>query len=351
MRVTDFQYDLPESQIAQYPLPERSASRLLVVDGERDERSDRVFRELPDLLDAGDLLVFNDTRVFPARLHGRKRGSGGRVEVLIERLLPDDRSALAHVRASKSPKSGTTIDLADDALSATVRGRADDLFELDFGEGEALLDRLERHGEIPLPPYIERAPGDTDSERYQTVYARETGAVAAPTAGLHFDQPVLDALRERGVETTTVTLHVGAGTFRPVRVDHVEDHVMHAETVRVPASACEAVAAARQRGGRVIAVGTTVVRSLEAAAAETGEVRPFTGETRLFLVPGSVFRAVDGLITNFHLPGSTLLMLVCAFGGHERMMAAYRHAVAEGYRFFSYGDAMLIRPDPAARPR
>jgi S-adenosylmethionine:tRNA ribosyltransferase-isomerase len=349
MRVTDFQYDLPAEQIAQHPLPERSASRLLVVDGERDQRSDRMFRELPELLREGDLLVFNDTRVFPARLRGRKRGSGGRVEILVERLHADDRSALAHVRASKSPKPGTVLALADDRLTATVTDRRGDLFELDFGAGEPLLERLEQFGEVPLPPYIERAPEAGDRARYQTVYAREPGAVAAPTAGLHFDEDVLADLHGRGIETTTLTLHVGAGTFRPVRADRIEEHVMHAETVAVPQAACDAIAAARERGGRVIAVGTTVVRSLESAVTDAGEVRPFSGETRLFLVPGSTFRAVDGLVTNFHLPGSTLLMLVCAFGGHERMMAAYRHAVAAGYRFFSYGDAMLIWPDPEAR--
>jgi len=349
MRVTDFQYDLPPGQIAQHPLSERSASRLLVVDGGSDERADRMFRDLPELLLEGDLLVFNDTRVLPARLLGRKRGSGGRVEILVERLQADGRSALAHVRASKSPKPGTVLELADDRLTATVTDRRDDLFELDFGAGEPLLERLEQFGEVPLPPYIERAPEAGDRERYQTVYAREPGAVAAPTAGLHFDEDVLAELRGGGIETTTLTLHVGAGTFRPVRADRVEEHVMHAENVTVPQAACDAIAATRERGGRVIAVGTTVVRSLESAVTETGEVRPFNGETRLFLVPGSTFRAVDGLVTNFHLPGSTLLMLVCAFGGHERMMAAYRHAVTAGYRFFSYGDAMLIWPDPSAR--
>lgn len=348
MRVTDFQYDLPEEQIAQYPLPERSASRLLVLDGRSGERADRMFRDLPELLAPGDLLVFNDTRVFPARLHGRKRGSGGRVEVLVERLL-DERRALTHVRASKSPKPGTVLELAGGELWAEVVERREDLFLLDFGAGEPLLARLERCGEVPLPPYIERAADDTDSERYQTVYARETGAVAAPTAGLHFDETVLRALDARGIERATVTLHVGAGTFRPVRVDRVEEHVMHAETVVVPLSTCEAIAATRERGGRVVAVGTTVVRSLESAVDEVGVVRPFAGETRLFLVPGSVFRAVDGLVTNFHLPGSTLLMLVCAFGGYEPVMAAYRHAVDAGYRFFSYGDAMLLWPDPQAR--
>ncbi len=348
MRVTDFQYDLPEEQIAQYPLPERSASRLLVLDGRGGERADRMFRELPELLAPGDLLVFNDTRVFPARLRGRKQGSGGRVEVLIERLL-DDRTALAHVRASKSPKPGTVLELTEGELRAEVAERRDDLFLLDFGPGEPLLARLERCGEVPLPPYIERAADDTDSERYQTVYARETGAVAAPTAGLHFDETVLRTLDTRGIERATITLHVGAGTFRPLRVDRVEEHVMHAETVVVPLSTCEAIAATRERGGRVVAVGTTVVRSLESAVDEAGVVRPFAGETRLFLVPGSVFRAVDGLVTNFHLPGSTLLMLVCAFGGYEPVMAAYRHAVDAGYRFFSYGDAMLLWPDPQAR--
>lgn len=348
MRVTDFQYDLPEEQIAQYPLPERSASRLLVLDGATGARAGRMFRDLPELLAPGDLLVFNDTRVFPARLRGRKRGSGGRVEVLVERLL-DERRALAHVRASKSPKAGTMLELADGALQAEVEERREDLFLLDFGAGEPLAARLERCGEVPLPPYIERPADDTDAERYQTVYARETGAVAAPTAGLHFDEPVLRALDARGIERATVTLHVGAGTFGPVRVDRVEEHVMHAESVVVPVSTCEAIAATRERGGRVVAVGTTVVRSLESAVDEAGVVRPFAGETRLFLVPGSVFRAVDGLVTNFHLPGSTLLMLVCAFGGYEPVMAAYRHAVAAGYRFFSYGDAMLLWPHPEAR--
>lgn len=348
MRVTDFQYNLPADQIAQYPLPERGASRLLVLDGRTGERADRMFRELPELLAPGDLLVFNDTRVFPARLRGRKRASGGRVEVLIERLL-DERRALAHVRASKAPKAGAALELAGGELSAEVVSRCDDLFELDFGAGEPLLARLERSGEVPLPPYIERAPEASDAERYQTVYARSPGAVAAPTAGLHFDHSLLHRLDERGVERATVTLHVGAGTFRPVRVDRIEDHQMHAETVEVPAATCEAIAAARERGGRVVAVGTTVVRSLESAVDEAGTVQPFAGETRLFLLPGSIFRVTDALVTNFHLPGSTLLMLVCAFGGYEPVMAAYRHAVAAGYRFFSYGDAMLAWPCAEAR--
>jgi S-adenosylmethionine:tRNA ribosyltransferase-isomerase len=349
MRVDDFHYDLPPEQIAQYPLPERSASRLLVLDGASGAVVDRQFRDLPGELRPGDLLVFNDTRVLPARLYGRKRGSGGRVEVLIERLDADQRTARAHVRASKSPAAGTVLELAEGALEAEVTGRDSDLFVLDFGTGEPLTERLERHGEIPLPPYIERVPEHDDAERYQTVFAREAGAVAAPTAGLHFDDDVFAALSERGIETAHLTLHVGAGTFRPVRSEHVEEHEMHAERVHVPESVCTAIERTRAAGGRVIAVGTTVVRALEAAAAETGSLQPFSGETRLFLTPGSRFHAIDAMVTNFHLPGSTLLMLVCAFSGQEHTLAAYRHAVAAGYRFFSYGDAMLMWPTPEAR--
>lgn len=349
MRVADFDYDLPSEQIAQYPLSERSASRMLVVDGARATYTDHAFRELPELLAPGDLLVFNDTRVLPARLYGRKRNSGGRVEVLLERLDADGQGGLAHVRASRSPAPGTVLALAGGALEATVTGRCEDLYTLDFGPGVPLAERLERFGEVPLPPYIERAPEADDATRYQTVYARVPGAVAAPTAGLHFDASVLEALAALGVETTQVTLHVGAGTFRPLRGERVEDHAMHAEYVQVPAAACAAIAGARARGGRVVAVGTTVVRSLESAAAGDGAVEPFTGETRLFLRPGARFRVVDGLVTNFHLPRSTLLMLVCAFGGYDCVMAAYRHAVAAGYRFFSYGDAMLVWPGPEAR--
>jgi S-adenosylmethionine:tRNA ribosyltransferase-isomerase len=349
MRVADFDYDLPEELIAQYPLAERPASRLLVLDPAGQRRADRGFRDLTDELAPGDLLVFNNTKVLRARLHGQKAASGGRVEVLVERLEPDGRRCWAHVKASRAPRWGTKLHLADAALEAEVIDRCDDLFRLDFGAGEALVDRLERHGELPLPPYIERPPEAADAERYQTVYAREPGAVAAPTAGLHFDDELLARLRQRGVAMTELTLHVGAGTFRPVRAEHVHDHAMHAEYARVPPAACEAIAAASARGGRVVAVGTTVVRSLESAVDEAGRVAPFANETRLFLAPGSRFRAVDGLITNFHLPRSTLLMLVCAFGGHERVLAAYRHAVAQRYRFFSYGDAMLLWADPDAR--
>lgn len=349
MRVADFHYDLPADRIAQYPLDRRSASRMLVLDGATGAFEDRMFADLPEQLAAGDLLVFNDTRVIPARLIGHKRGSGGRVEVLVERVDDDARTARAHVRASRAPAAGTVLDLADGALAATVTGRDEDLFVLDFGGGEPLIERLERFGEVPLPPYIERVPEAEDDERYQTVYARERGAVAAPTAGLHFDDDVLAALAERGIETARVTLHVGAGTFRPVRAERVEDHRMHAEVLRVPEETAAAIAATRARGGRVIAVGTTVVRALESAVDDDATVRAFSGETRLYLVPGSRFAVIDGLVTNFHLPGSTLLMLVCAFGGYEPVMAAYRHAVDAGYRFFSYGDAMLIRPAPEAR--
>lgn len=349
MRLSDFHYDLPPERIAQRPLAERSASRLLVIDGSGGGIEDRSFDELPHLLEPGDLLVFNDTRVVPARLRGCKRGSGGRVEVLVERMLEDDRRAWCHVRASKAPRPGVVLELCEGALTGTVIERSEDLFLLDFGRGEPLIDRLEAVGELPLPPYINRPADDEDRGRYQTVFAREPGAVAAPTAGLHFDARLLKGLTDRGIATTHVTLHVGAGTFRPVRSEEIEAHRMHSERIDVPEAACRAIAATRARGGRVVAVGTTVVRSLESAAGSDGEVRPWRGETELFLTPGSRFRVVDGLVTNFHLPGSTLLMLVCAFGGYERVMAAYRHAVQAGYRFFSYGDACLVWPDPEAR--
>jgi S-adenosylmethionine:tRNA ribosyltransferase-isomerase len=351
MRVADFDYELPEELIAQYPVAERSASRLLVVDAARDRLADRAFTDLEDELTDSDLLVFNNTRVFPARLQGHKAGSGGAVEVLVERLYSDGQRCLAHVRASRAPRPGTELVLADGALTAAVADLRGELVELDFGSGPTLLARLETHGQIPLPPYIERAPEAGDRARYQTVYAREPGAVAAPTAGLHFDEALIERLRARGIAMTEVTLHVGAATFRPVKAERVAEHAMHAEYAHVTPAACEAIAAARARGGRVVAVGTTVVRTLESAAAGDGAVAPFADETSLFLAPGSRFDVVDGLITNFHLPRSTLLMLVCAFGGYERVLAAYRHAVAARYRFFSYGDAMLLWPDPAARGR
>lgn len=345
MQVSDFDYELPRELIAQTPLERRSASRLLALDGASGEISDWRFPDLPDMLRPGDLLVFNDTRVIPARLFGRK-ASGGRVELLVERVL-DEHRVLGQLRASKSPKPGSRI-MLDGAGEAEVLKRHADLSELRFLSDVPVFDLLERHGHVPLPPYIERADGADDRERYQTVYASRPGAVAAPTAGLHFDAELLDRLRERGVEQSFVTLHVGAGTFQPVRVSDLRDHRMHAERVEVAEPVCRAVAACRERAGRVIAVGTTSVRSLEAAAAG-GELRPFNGETDLFITPGYRFRVVDALITNFHLPESTLLMLVCAFGGYEPVLEAYRHAVETRYRFFSYGDAMFVTPQPGVR--
>ncbi|WJW74535.1 tRNA preQ1(34) S-adenosylmethionine ribosyltransferase-isomerase QueA [Thiohalobacter sp. IOR34] len=336
MRRSDFDYSLPPGLIAQQPPVRRSDSRLLVLDGDRP--LDRRFPDLLDLLAPGDLLVLNDTRVIPARLHGRK-ASGGRVEVLLERLL-DDHQALAQLRASKSPRAGTRLEL-DGGLEVEVLGREDDLFRLRFLDPRPLPELLDAHGHMPLPPYIERADDPQDRERYQTVFAARPGAVAAPTAGLHFDAEMLQRLAAQGVESARVTLHVGAGTFQPVRVERLEAHRMHAEWLEVPTATVEAVRRTRAAGGRVVAVGTTVVRSLETAAAG-GELAEFRGDTRLFITPGYEFRVVDALLTNFHLPQSTLLMLVCAFGGYEEVMAAYRHAVAKGYRFFSYGDAMFL---------
>jgi S-adenosylmethionine:tRNA ribosyltransferase-isomerase len=347
MRVSDFDYPLPGHLIADHPVRPRSRSRLLelAADG---ALHDRRMSDFPGLLEPGDLLVFNNTRVIPARLFGRK-ASGGRVEVLVERLLPGQR-VLAHVRASKPPRPGGRLWLGDEAaIEVAVLGREDDLFELEFAIATPVLELLERFGHVPLPPYIQRADERADREDYQTLWARHPGAVAAPTAGLHFDATLLQALQDRGVESAYLTLHVGAGTFQPVRVQRLEDHVMHAEQVEVDAAVCRAVEAARTRGGRVVAVGTTVVRSLEAAAAQGRGLQPYCGETRLFITPGYRFRVVDALVTNFHLPQSTLLMLVCAFAGHAPVMAAYRHAVAQQYRFFSYGDAMFMRRQEAAR--
>ena len=338
MRLSDFHYDLPPDRIAQEPPARRGDSRLLVLDGATGAHEDRHFQDLPGLLRRGDLLVFNDTRVIPARLHGTK-DSGGAVEILIERLLGPDR-ALAHVRASKALRPGRTVQVGGESLE--VVGRDGALYELACPAGD-LTAFLERHGHVPLPPYIRRPDSPEDRERYQTVYAARPGAVAAPTAGLHFDHAMLDRLAAAGVRSARVTLHVGAGTFQPVRAERLEDHAMHAEQVDVGDEACALVAQTRREGGRVVAVGTTAVRSLEAAAGD-GALRPFRGETRLFIRPGYRFRCVDLLLTNFHLPESTLLMLVCAFAGLGPVMAAYRHAVHAGYRFFSYGDAMLISP-------
>ena len=338
MRISDFNYDLPDELIARFPTAERRGSRLLEVGA---ACVDRMFSDLPDLLRAGDLLVFNDTKVIAARLHGNKE-TGGRVEVLIERVTGET-TALAHVRASKTPKPGGKL-IVDNA-SVGVLGREGELFSLEFSVPVMAL--LERVGEMPLPPYLERAAEETDSERYQTVYARDPGAVAAPTAGLHFDDAMLAETRALGVEHAWVTLHVGAGTFQALRQDQVEDNRLHAEQVEVSQTVCDAVAETRRSGGRVIAVGTTSVRALE-CASQQGELQSFRGETDLFIVPGYRFRSVDAMLTNFHLPQSSLLMLVSAFAGRQRILAAYQHAVREKYRFFSYGDAMFLTPESSS---
>lgn len=339
MRVADFQFDLPDELIARYPLAERGASRLLVLDGAANAVQHRSFIDLPEFLRPGDLLVFNNTKVIPARLFAQKE-TGGKVEVLVERVL-DEYRVLAHVRASKAPKPGSKLLLEQG--TASMLARHDSLFELEFDR--QVLPLLEQIGHMPLPPYIDRADELSDRERYQTVYARHTGAVAAPTAGLHFDDAMLARLREMGVGTAFVTLHVGAGTFQPVRVERIEDHQMHHEWLEVGAEVVEAVRRCKARGGRVVAVGTTSVRSLE-TAAQSGQLQPFSGDTNIFIYPGRSFNVVDALVTNFHLPESTLLMLVSAFAGYSATMAAYQQAVAEKYRFFSYGDAMLLTRNP-----
>lgn len=335
MRKSDFYYELPPDLIAQYPPPARTDARLLHLDV-ASGLADLAFRDLPGLLDAGDLLVFNDTRVLPARLYGTK-DTGGRVELLVERVL-GERRARAHVRASKPPKPGQTIALEGGA-TCRVERREGELHELAFDR--PVLEALERDGHVPLPPYIGRADEPGDRERYQTVYARTPGAVAAPTAGLHFDDAMLARLDGLGVERVFVTLHVGSGTFLPLRADEVEGQRLHAERIAVSAQAAESVNRAKDEGRRVVAVGTTAVRALEACARE-GRVTAAEGETDIFIYPGFRFRVVDALLTNFHLPESTLLMLVCAFAGTERVLAAYRHAVRERYRFYSYGDAMFV---------
>ena len=342
--VADFDYQLPDDLIAQTPPEQRSDSRLLVMKGRMREHCG--VRDLPSLLQPGDRLVFNDTRVVPARAHGTK-ASGGRIEFMLERFGAHGQAS-ARIRASKSPRPGTRLTLASDdgaaSIELEVTGRDGELYTV---TSEASLpDFLQAHGSIPLPPYIERAPDAHDRERYQTVYARTPGAVAAPTAGLHFDADLLTALAARGIDSSHLTLHVGAGTFQPIRVEDAAGHVMHAERVTVGAATVAEIAATRAAGGRIVAVGTTSVRALESAAAATanGELAPMQGETRLFLTPGSPFRVVDALLTNFHLPRSTLLMLVSALAGRETVLAAYREAVAMRYRFFSYGDAMLILP-------
>lgn len=337
LKLSDFHFDLPADLIAQQPLAERSDSRLLHLAKEGGQTTDYGFRDLPGLLKKGDLLVFNNTRVIPARLFGRKE-SGGQVEIMLERII-SERDCLAQLRASKSPKQGSLI-ILEDGSRVEVVGREDSFFSLRLLDG-TLGEILGKLGHMPLPPYIERADTGYDRERYQTVYARHPGAVAAPTAGLHFDNAILTAIETLGIERAEVTLHVGAGTFQPVRCDRIEDHRMHAEWLEVSAGVCEAVERTRARGGRVIAVGTTAVRSLETAAAGGG-LEPWSGDSRIFIYPGYRFRVIDGLVTNFHLPESTLLMLVCALAGTDETLAAYRHAVSERYRFFSYGDAMLV---------
>lgn len=339
MKKSDFHFDLPDALIAQAPLAERSASRLLLVPPGEGAFDDRHVRDLPDLLQPGDLLVFNDTRVIPARLFGQK-ASGGRVEILIERLLPGN-EARAQIGASKAPKPGGRIVLDGGGGEAEVLSRDDGFYHLRFEVDDALESWLLTAGRMPLPPYIRREPGRDDAERYQTVFAREVGAVAAPTAGLHFDDALLDRLRDRGVQFGHVTLHVGAGTFQPMRVDDIREHRMHSEWLNVGAELVAQIRRTREAGGRVIAVGTTVVRALESASVD-GELHPFAGETRIFIFPGYRIRSVDAMVTNFHLPESTLLMLVSAFAGKDRILAAYNHAVRARYRFFSYGDAMLL---------
>ncbi len=337
MQLSDFDYDLPEQLIAQTPLRQRGGSRMLLVDPSRAQLTDKRFTDLPTLLESGDLLVFNDTRVIPARLFGHKP-SGGKVEVMVERVL-DDETLLAHIRASKAPKPGSRLVL-EHQFECLVQARDGDLFVLQQ-DNRPWLELLEQFGHVPLPPYIRRADADADRERYQTVYASNPGAVAAPTAGLHFDRDMLDTLQRQGVQSAHITLHVGAGTFQPVRGDDIDSHVMHAERIEVTAAVVDAIAQTRQRGGRIVAVGTTVVRSLESAAA-SGKLMPLRGESNLFIRPGYRFKVVDAMLTNFHLPKSTLLMLVSAFAGTELMRQAYAHAVAQQYRFFSYGDAMYI---------
>jgi S-adenosylmethionine:tRNA ribosyltransferase-isomerase len=338
MKTSDFQFDLPEELIAQYPSENRTSSRLLFLDGNNGQRQDLQFTDLLSLLKPTDLLVFNNTKVIPARLFGVK-DSGGKVEVLIERVLDESR-VLAHIRSSKSPAAGRRLQL-ESALDVEVLGRHDALFELEFHGIESVIDALEEYGRLPLPPYIEREVDKEDLDRYQTVYARNIGAVAAPTAGLHFDEALLNRIREAGIETAELTLHVGAGTFQPVRVDDVRSHQMHKEVIDVSEQVAEQVKATRSRGGRVIAVGTTSVRALESASAN-GEISAYQGETDIFIYPGYQFKSVDAMVTNFHLSESTLLMLVSAFAGKQHIMDAYQHAIKQRYRFFSYGDAMFI---------
>ncbi|MBM3342889.1 MAG: tRNA preQ1(34) S-adenosylmethionine ribosyltransferase-isomerase QueA [Betaproteobacteria bacterium] len=341
MLLEDFDFELPPALIAQSPAAERTASRLLRLDGATGALADSQFGALPEFIAPGDVMVFNNTRVIKARLSGSKE-TGGKVEALIERVLSHDR-ALAQVRASHSPHAGARLLFG--SVAATVLGRQDEFFELRFDDCDNVYALLEQHGSVPLPPYITHAADAADEARYQTVYARQPGAVAAPTAGLHFDEAMLDALRARGVVIAQLTLHVGAGTFQPVRVSDLTQHHMHSEWYEVPQATVDAINAARARGSRVTAVGTTSLRALESAAAN-GELKAGAGDTRLFITPGYQFKVIDRLLTNFHLPKSTLMMLVCAFAGVANIRRAYQHAIAQRYRFFSYGDAMLIERSP-----
>ena len=338
MELSDFDYELPEGLIAQRPLPRRGASRMLVVDPQANSFRDRVFSDISEYLAEGDLLVLNDTRVVPARMHGHK-ASGGNIEIMAERII-DARHLLAQVRSSKAPKPASRL-ILEAGIQCTMLKREGPFFVLHQDSERTWLQLLEKHGHMPLPPYIQREDEVEDRERYQTVFARHPGAVAAPTAGLHLEQSLLDKLTQKGVKIGYVTLHVGAGTYQPVRVENIDEHVMHAERVLVSQQLCDAVERTRKSGNRVIAAGTTVVRSLETAAA-SGSLKPFEGDSRLFITPGFSFNIVDAMITNFHLPKSTLLMLVAAFAGRPLILDAYRHAVEQKYRFFSYGDAMYI---------
>jgi S-adenosylmethionine:tRNA ribosyltransferase-isomerase len=338
MRTTDFDFYLPEALIAQHPTTERTASRMLRLEGNSGKLQDQLFIDLPDLLSAGDLVVFNDTRVIKARLFGNKQ-SGGQVEVLIERVI-NQHIAYAHVRASRAPKVGSRLTLAD-AFEAEVTARHDDLFELRFLSEITIFDLLEQYGALPLPPYITHEATEEDDERYQTVFAKHLGAVAAPTAGLHFNEEILNKIRQKSVSITYVTLHVGAGTFQPVRVDNIHEHKMHSELYNITQQTVDLIARTHALGNKVVAIGTTAMRALE-SAAQQGELKAGSGETSIFITPGYRFKVVDRLFTNFHLPKSTLLMLVSAFGGLENIQKAYAYAIAQRYRFLSYGDAMLI---------
>lgn len=338
MTTNDFDYVLPDALIAKYPLQKRSDSRLLVLHRATGVIDHTQFTHFVDYLQPEDLVVFNNTKVIAARLWGRK-ASGGKISCLVERIISKN-TVLAHLKSSKSPRIGSLLCFAQ-AMTAEVLDREGDLFILQFQGSEAVLELLEQYGEVPLPPYLQREAESLDQQRYQTIFASREGAVAAPTAALHFDEEILQKIRNKGVETGFVTLHVGAGTFQPVRVEALEDHVMHKEYLQVPVALCQQIKRCRQRGGRVVAIGTTVVRCLE-TAAQGGEIAPFEGDTQLFIYPGYQFRCVDVLFTNFHLPRSTLLMLVCAFAEQKTVMAAYGQAIAQSYRFFSYGDAMLV---------